>query len=89
LAARRTRVQLLLAIDDRPGACAALVDLWRNHGTTDEGVQAGFQAARLAESELKDRDQAVRLYQELARHVADPARKREAQEALARLSPPS
>lgn len=89
LAARRTKAQLLLAIDDQPGACAALVDLWRNHGTTDEGVEAGFRAARLAESELKDREQAVRLYRELARHVTDPARKQEAQDALARLSPSS
>jgi tetratricopeptide (TPR) repeat protein len=87
LAARRTKADLLLSIDDEPGACAALVDLWRNHGTTDEGVRAGFRAAALAESVLKDPDQAARIYRELAQHVADPERKHEAQAALARLTP--
>jgi tetratricopeptide (TPR) repeat protein len=89
LVARRTKADLLLATDDPVGACAALVDLWRNHSGTEEGVRAGFQAAALAESGLKDPEQAVRLYRELERHVTDPARKQEAQAALARLSPRS
>ena len=89
LVARRTKADLLLATDDPVGACAALVDLWRNHGGTEQGVRAGFQAAALAESDLKDREQAVRLYRELERHVTDPTRKQEAQAALARLAPHS
>jgi hypothetical protein len=71
-AARHTRAELFVALEDWPKACDALAEQWHNDPGADSSAAAGLQAAGIAETHLGDRARAAALYRELAGGAADP-----------------
>lgn len=84
-AARRTRAEVLLLIEDYAAASQAFAELWSRYPETPAGMAAGVRAAQVAEQRLGDRRRALDLYRDLATHATDLAVQREARAAAARL----
>jgi tetratricopeptide (TPR) repeat protein len=82
---RQLRAQVLLEVESWEKACGALQELWSHYPHLALGVQAGFRAAELAEYELKDRERARRLYEELATKSDHPADQAMARHQLERM----
>ena len=82
---RRARADLWLAMGEAGRACDALADLWQRYPAAPAGVEAGLEAAQVAESGLRDRKRAMELYRGLLAGSAEPATQRQAQAALERL----
>ena len=83
--ARQSRARVLVALEDRDAAIEALIEIWKEYGHLQAGIDAGFQAAKMLEAKTKDRWRALELYQELAAHAGSLEDVRTAREAIARL----
>jgi tetratricopeptide (TPR) repeat protein len=64
--ARRTQADLYLLVGDWRSGYQVLNLLWSRYRSTPLGEAAAFRAARLAEHEMRNREEARRLYADLA-----------------------
>jgi tetratricopeptide (TPR) repeat protein len=84
--ARLTRARILTGMQEHEKAFEALAAFWQRYPDSEEGIDAAFEAAALAETALADESRAVELHRRVHSEVADADAKDRARAALERLT---